>query len=204
MRPRSPGAAALRSTRAAVAIAVVVATVGAGCSGPEPAVDDEVVATLGELDDVVVTVDPDDLAGEPIVIGSVPPATGDVSPGRASTGDRSSGEGSSGQDGADGLVAGDAPTSADGSGDGLNPFGGDDPEDRRMPDVVCMILQDAQDEIQDRGVLLSRSEDATGAGRRQILDRNWVVVAQSPEPGVEIGERDALLSVVGRDETDDC
>lgn len=64
-----------------------------------------------------------------------------------------------------------------------------------MPDVVGMNLQAAQDRIQTLGVFYSRSEDATGAGRAQVLDRNWVVAAQSPEPGVLIGEGDALLSV---------
>lgn len=64
-----------------------------------------------------------------------------------------------------------------------------------MPDVVGMNLQAAQDHIQTLGVFFSRSEDATGAGRAQVLDRNWVVVGQTPEPGVLIGEGDALLYV---------
>ncbi len=87
---------------------------------------------------------------------------------------------------------------------GTNLLGGDDPEDKLMPDVVCMDLQAAQNEIQDHGVFLSRSEDATGEGRRQLYDRNWVVVAQDPAPGEPIGERDAVLSVVKDDETDEC
>lgn len=73
-----------------------------------------------------------------------------------------------------------------------------------MPNVVCMDLQDAQDEIQHHGVFLSRSVDATGEGRRQVWDRNWVVVEQSPAPGVPIGEGDALLSVVKDDEASIC
>jgi hypothetical protein len=100
-----------------------------------------------------------------------------------------------------------APTTVDPLPDtsgGLNPLGGDSPEDRRMPDVVCMDLQAAQDEIQDRGVFLSRSEDASGEGRRQIWDRNWVVVDQSPQPGEPIGERDAILYVLKDDEVDSC
>ena len=51
-----------------------------------------------------------------------------------------------------------------------------------MPDVVCIGLQEAQDEIQDHGVIYSRSDDATGEGRFQVVDRNWVVVAQAPFP----------------------
>lgn len=78
----------------------------------------------------------------------------------------------------------------------MNPFGGNDPEDFLMPDVVCMTLQEAQDEIQDHGVFLSRSEDATGQGRMQLIDSNWVVIGQSPKPGTKFGEGEALLRVV--------
>ena len=73
-----------------------------------------------------------------------------------------------------------------------------------MPDVTCMNLQLAQDTIQDAGVFYSRSEDATGRGRRQVLDRNWIVVSQTPEAGATIGEGDAILSVVKSDEPNDC
>ncbi|WP_083871417.1 MULTISPECIES: PASTA domain-containing protein [Nocardia] len=73
-----------------------------------------------------------------------------------------------------------------------------------MPNVVCMNLQAAQDLIQKAGVFFSRSKDATGAGRMQILDRNWVVVAQTPAAGVPIGEGDAVLSVVKKGEPGDC
>lgn len=69
-----------------------------------------------------------------------------------------------------------------------------------MPDVVGMDLQAAQDTIQEAGVFYSRSEDATGRGRMQILDRNWTVVRQDPAPGTAIGEGDALLYVVKDDE----
>lgn len=80
--------------------------------------------------------------------------------------------------------------------DGANPLGGHAPEDSLMPQVVCMNLQDAQNEIQDHGVFFSRSEDATGHGRNQIIDSNWQVVGQSPDAGIPIGEGDAMLSVV--------
>ena len=78
----------------------------------------------------------------------------------------------------------------------MNPFGGNDPEDFLMPDVVCMTLQQAQDEIQDHGVFLSRSEDASGQDRMQLIDSNWVVIGQSPKPGTKFGEGEALLRVV--------
>lgn len=74
-----------------------------------------------------------------------------------------------------------------------------------MPDVVCMNLQDAQDYIQSTtDVFLSLSEDATGQGRSQIMDSNWIVVAQRPAPGTPIGEGDAVLSVVKIGEPNDC
>ncbi len=83
---------------------------------------------------------------------------------------------------------------------GVNPLGGDSPEDGLMPSVVCMNLQEAQDEIQDHGVFLSGSEDATGQDRMQINDSNWLVVAQTPDAGVPIGEGDAVLYVVKYDD----
>jgi hypothetical protein len=73
-----------------------------------------------------------------------------------------------------------------------------------MPDVVCMDLQYAQDTIQDAGVWLSRSVDATGQGRMQVMDRNWTVVAQTPAPGTPIGEGEAVMSVVKDDEPNNC
>ena len=61
--------------------------------------------------------------------------------------------------------------------------------------VVGMNLQAAQNLIQTQGVFYSRSEDATGAGRLQVVDSNWVVVGQTPAAGELIGEGDAVLSV---------
>jgi hypothetical protein len=52
-----------------------------------------------------------------------------------------------------------------------------------MPDVVCMNLQRAQDTIQAAGKFFSDSHDATGAGRLQVIDSNWIVVDQDPAPG---------------------
>ena len=82
------------------------------------------------------------------------------------------------------------------SSNGSNPFGGQAPEDSLMPNVVCMNLQAAQDAIQDHGVFFSRSNDATGRNRSQFIDRNWIVIKQSPAPGTKIGEFDAVLSAV--------
>jgi beta-lactam-binding protein with PASTA domain len=65
-----------------------------------------------------------------------------------------------------------------------------------MPDVVGMNLQEAQDTIQLTGVFFSRSFDATGEGRSQLVDSNWHVVCQSPPPGTPIAEGDANLGAV--------
>ncbi|WP_459545688.1 hypothetical protein [Nocardia sp. X0981] len=73
-----------------------------------------------------------------------------------------------------------------------------------MPAVTCMNLQAAQDLIQTVGIFHSRSEDATGAGRKQVQQRNWIVVAQKPAPGAPVGTDDALLSVVKIGEPTDC
>lgn len=73
-----------------------------------------------------------------------------------------------------------------------------------MPNVVCLELQKAQNLIQDHGVFFSKSVDASGKGRRQVLDRNWIVVAQKPEAGTKIGEGDAVLSVVKKGEKSPC
>lgn len=73
-----------------------------------------------------------------------------------------------------------------------------------MPPVVCMNLQSAQNAIQAAGVFYSRSADASGQGRMQINDSNWLVVQQEPPAGAVIGEGDALLSVVKIGEPNNC
>jgi len=73
-----------------------------------------------------------------------------------------------------------------------------------MPDVVCQNLQDAQDEIQRAGVFFSRSDDASGQGRAQLIDRNWIVVAQTPARGSPVSEAEAILSAVKIGEPNNC
>ena len=198
------------SVRTTLGASIVAAMLAVGCGGDDDSIatSDSAPVTLGQLDDVVITVAQEDLVGEPIrledtdndgemeivdaeVIGA--DASGDGAVTRIEGTVDSNGEPDSGDD--TDAVSGD---------DGLNPLGGDDAEDKRMPDVICMGLQDAQDEIQDRGVFFSKSVDATGEGRRQLWDRNWIVVAQDPEPGQPIGENEATLSVVKTDEDNDC
>ncbi len=58
-----------------------------------------------------------------------------------------------------------------------------------MPNLVGANLQDAQDAIQtltDNAIFFTKSHDATGAGRRQILDRDWKVCSQNVRPGTRI------------------
>src|SRR5262249_35264506 len=66
-----------------------------------------------------------------------------------------------------------------------------------VPDVVCMNLQDAQDTMQRSGFFNLGSADGAGQGRMQILDRDWVVIAQSVPAGSkpELTRRIVLTSV---------
>ena len=59
-----------------------------------------------------------------------------------------------------------------------------------VPNVVCAELQAAQDALRSSGFYDITSTDATGQGRLPVLDRNWVVVAQS----VKAGERPGLTT----------
>ena len=73
-----------------------------------------------------------------------------------------------------------------------------------MPDVVCMNLQAAQNKIQENGVFYSDSFDATGEGRMQINDSNWIVVSQTPSAGSPITEGSANLGAVKEGEPNPC
>ena len=53
------------------------------------------------------------------------------------------------------------------------------------PDVVCMDLQLAQDKAQAAGLTIA-AQDAGGA-RRQVNDRDWVVLSQTPPAGRPAG-----------------
>ncbi len=58
-----------------------------------------------------------------------------------------------------------------------------------MPNEVGKGLQAAQDDLQRvsrNPVFISRSTDATGAGRHQILDRDWKVCGQTPAAGTTV------------------
>jgi PASTA domain len=58
-----------------------------------------------------------------------------------------------------------------------------------MPDLVGSNLQDAQNAVQDLTefqIPVTTSHDSTGAGRQQVVDRNWKVCSQSVAPGTTI------------------
>lgn len=55
-----------------------------------------------------------------------------------------------------------------------------------VPDFVGMVLQTAQDTAQAEGFFLLTSHDSTGAGRMQVLDRNWRVCSQSRAAGTSV------------------
>jgi hypothetical protein len=60
-----------------------------------------------------------------------------------------------------------------------------------MPDLVGAGLQEAQDRMQQlfgNPLFVTTSHDASGAGRQQVLDRNWKVCDQSVAPGTRITE----------------
>ncbi|MDP2013152.1 MAG: PASTA domain-containing protein, partial [Actinomycetota bacterium] len=66
-----------------------------------------------------------------------------------------------------------------------------------MPNVVGMVLQDAQDLLQSKGSYLMDQVDATGLGRMQLLDSNWKVCSQQPVPGTPVSIADFVtLSAV--------
>jgi hypothetical protein len=55
-----------------------------------------------------------------------------------------------------------------------------------MPNLVGLVLQDAQDQLQALDSYNLDQEDASGLERIQILDSNWMVCRQSPSPGTEV------------------
>lgn len=65
------------------------------------------------------------------------------------------------------------------------------PTSWQMPDLVGVNLQDAQDRIQaltGNVIFVTRSHDASGAGRQQVLDRNWKVCTQNIKAGQKISK----------------
>jgi hypothetical protein len=69
-----------------------------------------------------------------------------------------------------------------------------------MPDETGNVLQDSQDDLQRLAanpIYFSDSKDATGAGRLQILDRDWQVCSQNVSPGTKVTvDVDVVFNVV--------
>jgi hypothetical protein len=57
---------------------------------------------------------------------------------------------------------------------------------KRVPYVVGMNHQAAQNRLQSRGFHNLRERDCTGRGRLLLFDRNWRVVQQRPEAGTRV------------------
>ena len=55
-----------------------------------------------------------------------------------------------------------------------------------VPDAVGMNYQDAQDLWRAAGLHVAPANDATGAHRVPVLDRNWVVLAQDLKAGSKV------------------
>jgi hypothetical protein len=57
---------------------------------------------------------------------------------------------------------------------------------RKLPDVVGMNHQSAQDRLQRAGFYNLRERDCTGRGRQLLFDRNWKVRRMSPQAGKRV------------------
>ena len=73
-----------------------------------------------------------------------------------------------------------------------------------MPELVCVGLEEAQDIVEDLTGARARVFDASGEGRPQEDDDDWMVVSQSPGAGTQIGVGDALLGVMMIGERSQC
>lgn len=78
---------------------------------------------------------------------------------------------------------------------------GGDSEQGTLPDMAGKDLQAAQDEAQANGFYVLDSTDATGEGRLQLYDRNWVVCSQTPEAGKHPTDVTVTFDAVKQGET---
>lgn len=74
-----------------------------------------------------------------------------------------------------------------------------------MPDLVGRSLQQAQDDMQKltgNPVFITRSHDATGKKRNQVVDSNWQVCSQNIAPGGQVtGQSTVDFGAVKLDES---
>ena len=67
-----------------------------------------------------------------------------------------------------------------------DPAGSDEGGNIKVPNVVGMDHQLAQDTMQAAGLYNLSEEDATGQDRALLFDRNWTVVEQEPAAGTTV------------------
>ena len=75
-----------------------------------------------------------------------------------------------------------------------------------MPDEIGKNLQRAQDDLQaltDNPMFVSTSEELTGQGRQQIMDRNWQVCSSTPAAGSTFTTRTNVVFGVVK-ESEEC
>jgi hypothetical protein len=63
---------------------------------------------------------------------------------------------------------------------------------RKLPDVVGMNHQAAQNRLQRAGFYNLRERDCTGRGRVLLFDRNWKVKSMSPKAGRRLSTKRAI------------
>jgi curli biogenesis system outer membrane secretion channel CsgG len=66
------------------------------------------------------------------------------------------------------------------------------PSGNIVPNVVGMNHQAAQDALQAAGFYDLGEEDATGQGRKLIIDSNWEVVEQNPKSGTVLDTKQRI------------
>ncbi|MDX3069346.1 PASTA domain-containing protein [Streptomyces sp. ND04-05B] len=77
-----------------------------------------------------------------------------------------------------------------------------EPETATLPDLVGQDLQAAQDAAQEAGFYALDDQDASGQGRLQVYDRNWIVCRQDPKPGTHPTDTPVTLYAVK--DTESC
>jgi hypothetical protein len=63
---------------------------------------------------------------------------------------------------------------------------------KKLPNVVGMNHQAAQDRLQRAGFHNLRERDCSGRGRSLLFDRNWKVQRMSPQAGKRVSTRRAI------------
>jgi hypothetical protein len=63
---------------------------------------------------------------------------------------------------------------------------------KKLPNVVGMNHQAAQDRLQSAGFYNLRERDCTGRGRQLLFDRNWKVQRMSPKAGKRVSTTRAI------------